>query len=461
MIAMNGAIKDFVTGAVCLTVLCSVSIWNGYPLLFFDSSYYLHQAVDLWETREKAASYSLLLKLTIWSGSLWTLVFFQGAILLYALASTRHAIGLPYRGLSLLICTILCVTLTSLPWLCAYILADIFTATLYLSFVGLVLVKPNRLSKTRLFLLSMIFVLSCMMHNGHPPLILFLLALLWSAQIRPIGNWLKDTFLYIRPEALHRLTLLYALSLALMVLVNAQLSNDVFISRGAKTILVNRLIEDRIVPRLLREHCTSNNYILCGHQNELKDDRGHFLFAADSPIHKLGDIILIEKELGPLIVDSLVYYPWEHARAFARQFWHQLQLVSLANFTIYFPPEHSISRDITQHFKDDVNYYQTSLQFMKSGNYPLLAKFHRLVFWIGISLIPVCFFKTRIKDAKRLLLFTMAIVAIDNALTAFVSHAEERYASRLAWATTFALIVSLELARGHSPASPKLRADPS
>jgi hypothetical protein len=299
------------------------------------------------------------------------------------------------------------------------------------------------------------------MHNSHPPLIFSLLALLWSAQIRPIQTWLKETFLYIRPEALHRSTLLYVLSLALMVLINAQLSNDVFISRGAKTILVNRLIEDRIVPRLLREYCNPNNYILCGHQNELKDIKGHFLFAADSPIHKLGDVITLEKSLGPIIVDSLVYYPWEHARAFARQFWQQLQLVSLASFTVHFPLEHSISRDIIQYFKHDVKDYQSSRQSMKGGNYPFLAKFHCLVFWISISLLPVCFFKTKIKDTKKLLLLTMAIVAIDNSLTAFVSHAEERYASRLAWATTFALIVSLELARGHSPANAKLRADPS
>ena len=110
----------------CMALLIAPALWNGFPLLQYDTGGYLAPWYDGRLHINRSAPYGLLLVAGQWP-DFWPVLLVQSALTIWVLALTLRAHGLGGRPLLLLgIVTVLSI-FTTLPWLTAVLLTDIFS----------------------------------------------------------------------------------------------------------------------------------------------------------------------------------------------------------------------------------------------------------------------------------------------------------------------------------------------
>lgn len=109
----------------CLALLMAPALWNGFPLLQYDTGGYLSPWFDGRLHTNRSISYGLLLVLGRWP-DFWPVLFVQSALTIWILALTLRAHRLGGRPLLLLATVAVLSVLTTLPWLTAILLTDIF-----------------------------------------------------------------------------------------------------------------------------------------------------------------------------------------------------------------------------------------------------------------------------------------------------------------------------------------------
>ncbi|HWD48887.1 MAG TPA: hypothetical protein VG309_03120, partial [Rhizomicrobium sp.] len=109
-------------------LLLSAAIWNGFPLIFYDTGAYILQGLGRVFVSERSPVYSLFLSYTHGAQSLWFAAVVQALMMAFVLAETSRAL-LHHIGIGLFLLIVLgLVVLTGLPWYVGQIEPDCFTA---------------------------------------------------------------------------------------------------------------------------------------------------------------------------------------------------------------------------------------------------------------------------------------------------------------------------------------------
>lgn len=115
------------TGAciVMMAALLAPAIWNGFPVVFYDTGGYLERPFERTLLLGRSALYGAFLALGI-PFDFWPNVAAQAALVMWLLLVTLRVHGLGNRPrLAVAITLALCV-LTGLPWYAAQLMPDIF-----------------------------------------------------------------------------------------------------------------------------------------------------------------------------------------------------------------------------------------------------------------------------------------------------------------------------------------------
>jgi hypothetical protein len=110
---------------VCVFLPLAFAVWNGFPLLQYDTGGYLARGFEDTLLPSRAVVYGLILNagppLTFWPA-----LALQSALTVWVIALTLRVHGLEQRPLLLLgIVALLSIT-TTLPWLTSILFTDIF-----------------------------------------------------------------------------------------------------------------------------------------------------------------------------------------------------------------------------------------------------------------------------------------------------------------------------------------------
>src|ERR1700744_1475613 len=83
---------EFALGLLLLTALfLAIALWNGFPLVFYDTGGYLAEGLQGAFLAERSPVYSLLLFLTGSAISLWPIVILQAFMTAWLLCETARA----------------------------------------------------------------------------------------------------------------------------------------------------------------------------------------------------------------------------------------------------------------------------------------------------------------------------------------------------------------------------------
>src|SRR5437763_11176510 len=165
---------EAVAVALLLPLLLAPVIWNGFPIIYYDTGAYIFEGLSGRFIPERSAVYSLFLRFAGAQTSLWTIVAVQSALSAFIIVQCARAIAPAMRcGVLVLVAAALTV-LTGLPWYIGQIEPDCFAALLVLA-LYLLAFHASRLDVWRAGAVGIVGAFSAAVHPSHLVLAGFLL----------------------------------------------------------------------------------------------------------------------------------------------------------------------------------------------------------------------------------------------------------------------------------------------
>ena len=457
------AVSAFSPGAVLAiagaTLLFLVpAIWNGFPLVYYDSVDYL-QLPFIWQMPiYRTAGYALVTLAGRLAHSLWAVPLLQSALVAYVLYETLRRFLPRSPEAALILIAGLLLLASGLPWFTGEIMPDAFTGVLVLTFAVLVC-DEGLLSSSRRAALTAIMALATAVHSSHAALAggLLLSALLVS--LAAPGLW---------PGLRRRLRLpliAFLLGLGLAAAANAAATGRLFLLQDNAVLTLGLFVEDGLAQKYLDHACGKPvpKLRLCAARHRLPHNANMFLWH-DGDFNRLGGWTGMHGEARRIVVGAIKSFPltylWDSIALTA----HQLTMLRTADGVA--PMRYLIGDAIARHYPqesaaflaahqqrgtkfDDLNAVQVPLLLLASAALPVLL---------------ASAWRRRDPDAV-LFLGILALALLGNAFVCgALSNPNDRYQSRIAWLAIVALAVAFGRWRregGPGPASDFPRAGAS
>jgi len=421
------------TAAVLIPLfLVAPALWNGYPLLQWDTGGYLARWYEGYLVPSRSTVFGLYLHLGEASG-FWLNLGIQALATFWMLQLTLRVLGLaqPFRLLAIGLALILT---TALPWLSSMLLTDIFSGLSVLSLFILV-VKGDKVSPLEKVLLFALTAFSAATHSAT-------LGVLFGLCLLGLAAW---------PFLRERIALAGlaqgALSLvagALMLLsTNHALSGQWAWTPGGSGVAFGRMLQDGIVARFLNDHCARENFKLCPYRNELPATADQFLWG-HSMFDDLGRFAGMDDEMGHIVVHALKEYPLWQAEAALKATAQQLVAIATGEgCTEWLGHTYGI---IERYVPAQAKPMRAARQQRKEINFAAVNWLHVPVALLSMLAVLALFaygISRRRFDDITLLAATVCFTLLGNAMICgIISGPHDRYGARLVWIATFVALIA-------------------
>lgn len=305
-------LSEAALAAAATALLALPALWNGFPLLEYDTGGYLARWYEGYLVPSRPAPYGLLLNL----GSLldfWPVVAMQCALTVWVVTLTMRSHGLQPRPLTRLAIFIALALATTLPWIASVLLTDIFIG---LAVLGLYLLtfRSSDLDWIERMALIVVIALAAATHSASLLLVVALGILTGAAA------WLWPAL--VPRAALKPVASAVVLGFVILLAGNFVVTKRLAWTPGGYGIVFGRLLEDGIVNRYLDDHCGQRQFKLCTVRQKLPRNADVFLWG-DATFNQLGRFDGLGAEMRTIVLESLADYPFENVwlaiRAAARQ----------------------------------------------------------------------------------------------------------------------------------------------
>ena len=430
--ALAGEISAFVLLA---PLLLACAFWNGFPLIYYDTGAYVLEGLGWHFLAERSPAYSLFLRFARADLSLWTIVAIQACATAFVMVEAARAVAPRMRLFAFLVLCVVLVGATGLPWYTGEVEPDSFAAVAAIAFY-LVAFRRAALGQLRIVALLFVGAFAAAAHISHLLLIagLFVfLALYFAARLlaRAGAAWPKPN--------LAGTGIMVGLALSLVIASNYAFTRQVFLSRAGPAFLFARLLQDRIVTRLLDETCPQSGYRLCAYRDVLPPTANAWLWAPYSPFFKLGGFAGTRQESERIVLDSLARYPWQNLRSLLVD--SALQFVSFKTGDQVEPQQWALRPVFSVYLPSQLGSYLTARQQRGQIGFRSLNAVHVPLGYASL-LAMAGLFALAMRRAERdqsVFLATVLLALLGNAvICGGLSNPHDRYQSRLMWMGTFA-----------------------
>lgn len=419
--------------AVALPLLMiAPAIWNGYPLLQWDTGGYLARWYEGYLVPSRSTVFGLYLHYGE-SFGFWINLALQSLATLWLLQLTLRVLGLTqtYRFVAIGLCLI--VT-TAVPWLASMLLTDIFAGLSVLSLFLLVVGAGGTSALEKIAL----FVFTAFAAATHSATLGVLLGLC-------VAGWMARPFLRQRlPLAgLVQASLTIVAGSLMLVSANYALSGKLAWTPGGYGVAFGRMMQDGIVARYLNDRCPRERYKLCPYRNELPASADEFLWGK-SMFNTLGRFEGMNEEMGTIVVQSLKDYPAWQAGAALRAMGQQLLHVATGEGTDGWIPH---TRGIIERYiPAQVAPMRAARQQNWGLDFTAINWLHvpvALASMLGLLALLAHALAHRRLDDLTLLAATVTLALLGNAfICAVISGPHDRYGARMVWVATFVVLIA-------------------
>jgi len=281
-----------------LALLLAPALWNGFPLLQYDSGGYLARWYEGILVPSRSVLYGLILTASVPLG-LWPALVIQSALTLWVITLMLRTHGCAGRPWVLLgVVTVLSVG-TTLPWLTSILLTDIFCGLGVLA-LYLLLLRRESLGRGEVFGLIGLVAISSATHSATFALLFGLLAV--SAFVCLIDPE------RVSVRALCRGTVAILFGAILVFGANYTVAHRLVWTPGGFALSFGRMLQDGIVHKYLDEHCPDTTLKLCPYKDVLPHDADVWFWG--SPLFdRLGRFAGLDAEMERIALASLTAYP--------------------------------------------------------------------------------------------------------------------------------------------------------
>jgi len=251
------------------------ALWNGYPVLYFDTVDYVSMGFTWQLPPYRTAGYGFL-ALAGWAAhTIWATLIVQAVFAAYVLFEAWRLLAPEVRGWRLAVLSLFALTLTSLPWVASTIMPDIFTAPAVLLCLMLAM-HGDALSSARKVVFVILLGIACMAHPTHVTMVAGLLACIW------VMSWLARRGWAFMPMRSGGVAAGLVLGLVLSLATNWMVTGRVFLAPRTTPLLTFAVLFERgLGERYLAETCDKpGEYqsVFCPYRNDLPNEANQLLW---------------------------------------------------------------------------------------------------------------------------------------------------------------------------------------
>ena len=279
-------------------VLLLPAMWDGFPLLEYDTGGYLARWFEGILVPSRSTTYGLFLAAG-WPLDFWPIVILQAAAAVWIIGVMLriHRFSTAAAGLLGLVAALSLTT--ALPWLASELLADIFAGLAVLGFHALVW-RFDRIAPYERWALVAFIAFAASTHSATYAVSLALCA---AALVVSLIN-----AKLVPRLAVAQASFAMALGAALLLAGNYIVAKRIAWTPGGYGIAFGRMLQDGIVARYLEDHCPDPRLRLCPYRKELPRDADDFLWGG-GVFDKLGRFAGLGGEMRTIVLESLRDYP--------------------------------------------------------------------------------------------------------------------------------------------------------
>jgi hypothetical protein len=422
----------WIAAVVIPLMLLSPALWNGYPLLQWDTGGYLARWYEGYLVASRSTAFGLFLHFGEASG-FWINLGVQALATLWILQLTLRVFGMP-APLRLLAVSLVLTLLTSLPWLASTLFTDIFAGLSVLALFILV-ARGDQTSTTEKCLL---FALTAFAAASHSATLAVLIGLCCV-------GWIARPFLHgrILVAGLAQGSLTLVAGAAMLLAANFALSGKLAWTPGGYGVAFGRMLQDGIVARYLQDHCPQQKLKLCPYRDQLPSSADTFLWG-NSVFNTLGRFRGLNDEMSFIVLHSLAKYPaWQARAALTATAQQLLQVGTGEGVNGWIPHTYGIiERYIPSQLKPMRAAHQQRWQLdFTAINYVHVPVALASMLWVVILFVHGL--RRRPLDDLTLLAGTVSFALLGNAfICAVISGPHDRYGARMAWLATTVVLIS-------------------
>ncbi len=439
--------------AVLVPLLLAVAFWNRFPLIYYDTGAYVLEGLGGRFLVERSPVYSLFLRFAGAGVSLWTVVALQAAATSFIVVECARAVAPKLRLDAFLALSAGLVTATGLAWYVGEVEPDCFAAISVVA-VYLLAFRAPALGRVRAGAVLILGSFATAAHTSH----LLLAAGLWLALALYLawGTFAKGQANWPKPN-LAKPAIMAAVAVLLVVVSNFSFTGQLFVSRAGPSFLFARLLQDRLVERLLDDTCPGSHYRLCAYKDVLPPTANAWLWAPYSPFFKLGGFDGTRGESESIVLDSFVRYPMSNIEMALRD--AASQFVSFRTGDQVEPQQWALRSTFTRFLPSQVDHYLGARQQRGEIDFRILNWVHVPVGYVSLlALAALLGFAIRSADreAAQFLATVLLALAANALICGALSNPHDRYQSRLIWLAPFAIaLATAALAQKRKNVPPK------
>jgi hypothetical protein len=415
------------------------AVWNGFPLLFYDTGAYLGRAFFDSLSPGRSAVYGFFLGAGHWL-NFWPIVLAQSVVTVWVVALLFRAHDLDDRpALLAVVFAILAIT-TGLPWLTGQLMPDVFAGLAALA-LYLVVFRDDALAGWERNGLIVLIAFAAATHNATFAVVLILLLAAVAARF----SWPR----LLPAIGLARIAGALALGVAMLLSANFAVTGRLAWTPGGTAFIFSRLVQDGIVHRFLEDNCPNPRYELCKYRAALPHHANDFLWhqGADGPFVLIGSFDKGADEMREIALASLWQYPGLHLRTAVRSTLEQLVAVGTGwgivhdVWDAYGHIEHLTPKAVPAAHSAKQRHRQLDFEPINKLHVPVaLASMAVLALFLAAS------WRRRQSTPLAQLAAAVGAALLANAFVCgALSNPHDRYGSRIAWIAV--LFVAVAVAR--------------
>jgi hypothetical protein len=413
-------------------LLLAPAIWNGYPLLQYDTGGYLARWYEGYLVPSRSTVFGIYLHYGE-ASSFWINLGIQALATLWILQLVLRVFGMTRPSRLAAISLVLILT-TALPWLASMLLTDIFAGLSVLSLFILVL-HGDKVSTPEKLLLFVFTAFAGATHSATLAVLLGLCLCGWIA--RP---WLRAR---IALSGLLQGSLTIVAGAAMLLAANFALSGQLAWTPGGSGVAFGRMMQDGIVASYLRAHCPDERLKLCPYRDQLPATADAFLWG-NSMFNTLGRFKGLDDEMGFIVLHSLAEYPAWQAKAALAATAEQLTEVATGEGTNGWIPhtygiiEHYIPAQLGPMRAAHQQHWDINFKAINFVHVPVA-----LASMLSMIVIGAAAMRRRQLDDLTLLAATVSLALLGNAFVCgVISGPHDRYGARMVWIATLVALIA-------------------
>ena len=422
---------------VASILLLLPALWNGFPLLQWDTGGYLARWYEGTLVVSRSTVYGLLL-VAAQTPDFWPVVIVQSALAAWIIALVLQTHRLP-KPAHVVIAIGLLTALSSLPWLTSMLLTDIFAGLAVLC-ATLLTTSWMQLRVSERVALAGVIAFAAATHSAT---LLLLVCLIAIAAI--VAIWWRTA---VSRRGVVCVAGAAMVGAGLLLAGNYAVARRIAWTPGGVSILWARMLQDGIVGRYLDEHCPRRDLQLCAYKDQLPATADEFLWGGgrDSLFNRLGRFAGLEAEMRTIALESLLQYPAAQAKAALAATARQLVMVGSGEGVLaYLPHTRGIIARFTPRWADDMRAARQNAEgfvpFSTLNAIQIPVALGSLVALLVV--VARGAYRKMFGRIETLAAVILLAVVCNAAICGVFSNPHPRYGARLAWLAPLVLMMAV------------------